>query len=673
MSSQSFLIDQTLHGYSHGHKELASSISLDSESHSAMLDLSDLLVARGKSPANGYLTAYPLKKAQRHVFSRTWLAGPNQRPGSVWTHSLILDFKTLSFLDDLGQLLRLFRYPSDGSYNSYADQVQFSEERLLGTAIAKTSADPRARAALTALYGENAQDKIVLPSIPEFDEDLAIAVWRQMWPSLRRDFAFLTGPTSKSVTFGASCSLQFLLDPYEIPPADPDLESDPGIALLMQDLWQPGPTQLRDLLGRYVIEAPNARQLAPKVASLLTANDVSADVRVRNVKLLSKLAPFQRLVRDTLAEELVRAEGMEHLLILVSEFKNEPVLGSLTNIIAPLAQREASEIAQLLSACQPSTEHQFGDLVFSTIVAQADSNRLATASAQLHNQRELVKDRPDIADKPTFWPQEDADRAAIIRSARLKMPLARAEKLFAPPFGPELSAAILESAPPADANEVLKLYHNIDPVAARYLAQWLVAHRHALKLLTHQSISLGGAMLELLCGAELEVNGSPKSPILWQDMIIHSSDARPGSIGPATLVVGFLSSLALPATEGLPLVKLVFDPLYALIEEHRLGFEMERHLNNGINSSLRSWSTSRTIVLAVILHWHKGGVRPEALGIASSHKSLKAIVEELVSRFGHSACQTAFASPKANDSARRAISAVYKPKSKKSSFLFWEW
>ncbi len=674
MNSYSFLIDQTLHGYSQGHRELASSISLDPESRSAMLDLSDLLVARGKSPANGYLTAYPLKRAQRHVLARTWLAGPNQRPGSVWTHSLLLDFKTLSFLDDLSQLLSLFRYPDVVSYENYADQVRLDVDSLPVKLIHRADADPRVVAALTSLYGEDALDKIVLPTIPEFDEDLAIAVWRQMWPSLRRDFAFLTGPTSKSVNFGTSCSLQFHTDQYENIAKGSTGETDPGIALLMQDLWQPGPTKLRDLLGRYVIEAPNARRLAPKVASLLLeASDISAKSKVRNVKLLSELGPFQRLVRDTLAEELMRAEDMEHLLTVVSEFKNEPVQGSLTKIVAPLAKREASEIAQLLTVCQPSTEHQFGDLVFSTIVDLADSDQLAAASAQLHNQAQLIKERPDLADELAFWPPQDADRAAIIRSARLNMPLTRAQSLFASPFGPELCAAILQTAPPADATEILELYRHTGADVWPQLAQWLVAHRHILSLLSDERISLDATILEMLCSAELEVNGSPKSSKMWNDVILHSNAARSGHFGHATLVVGFLATIALSANEGLPLAKRVFDPLYEVVDGHRLGFEMERHLTNGINRSLHSWSTSRTITSAVIAHWHKGGIRPEALCIATSRRSLKHMVDELVSRFGRTACEKAFASPTLDASARRAIAAVYKPKSKKSSFLFWEW
>lgn len=674
MTSHPFFIDQALHGYSQGHRELASSIILDSESQSAMLDLSDLLVERGRCPVHGYLTAYPLKKAQRHVFARTWLAGENQRPGSVWTHSLILDYKTLGFLDDLSQLLSLFKYPEQGLHDQFAQQVQLGSDELLGTRSHTATKDPRALVALTTLYGQDAQNRIDLPAIPELDENLAVALWRQMWPSLRRDFAFLTGPTSKTVNFGAGCSLQFHINLYRSKLPAPKPEIDTGIELLERDLWQRGPTRLRDLLGRYVIEAPEARRFAPQMVSLLLSSNVrSPTSRVRAVKLLNELAPFQRLVRDTIVEELDKAENLEQLLTLVSEFKDEPVNASLTKIVAPLAMREVSEIAQLLAACQPSKEHQFGSLVFSTIVMQSDSAQLAAASALLQNQSQLVLERPDIADEAAFWPQGDADRAAIIRRAGLEMSLSRAQGLFNSPFGPNLSATILETAPPKSASEVLQLFRLSGADGASNLAQWLVAHRQILTLLSDEAISLDAANLERLCLAELEANGSPKNPSLWLNLIPHSNDVQHGAMGHATLVVGFLVSLASPANEGLPLAKLVFDRLYEAAEKHRLGFEMERHLANGINRSLHSSSTARMIVSAIIVKWHSGGVTPEALGISSLGRSLKHIIEELVSRFGRRACEDAFANPKTGASTQRLIATTYKPKSKKNSFFFWEW
>src|SRR5271155_660887 len=94
-------IDQAFHGYDRGHRELATSIALDDRSRATMLVLSDLLASTDLQKGISYLTSYPLKSASRHVLARTWAAGHGYRPGSVWTHSLILDYQALALVTDL--------------------------------------------------------------------------------------------------------------------------------------------------------------------------------------------------------------------------------------------------------------------------------------------------------------------------------------------------------------------------------------------------------------------------------------------------------------------------------------------------------------------------------------------------------------------------------------------
>ena len=110
-AGEPFGIDQVVHGYARGHRELARSVELDERSRATMMVMSDLLVGRLMSDQSSYLVCYPLPAAARHVLARTWPAGPAYRPGSVWTHSLLIDYPTLAQLHDLAALTALLTPP----------------------------------------------------------------------------------------------------------------------------------------------------------------------------------------------------------------------------------------------------------------------------------------------------------------------------------------------------------------------------------------------------------------------------------------------------------------------------------------------------------------------------------------------------------------------------------
>ena len=104
-------IEQTLHGYADGHRLLAGSIELPRQEKHLMLGLSDM---SGRSMVSGfeeYITGYPLADGGYYAFARTWYAPEKERPGCVWTHSLLISEGQLGRIRDLGTLRRLFRRP----------------------------------------------------------------------------------------------------------------------------------------------------------------------------------------------------------------------------------------------------------------------------------------------------------------------------------------------------------------------------------------------------------------------------------------------------------------------------------------------------------------------------------------------------------------------------------
>src|SRR4051812_447737 len=109
-------LNQTLHGYNEGHRLLAASIELPPRSERLIHELSDLSGDGFYSGFEEYLTAYPLPERNQklYAFARTWYASEMERPGCVWTHTLIINIEDFKFITDVNVLLELFSRPHKG-------------------------------------------------------------------------------------------------------------------------------------------------------------------------------------------------------------------------------------------------------------------------------------------------------------------------------------------------------------------------------------------------------------------------------------------------------------------------------------------------------------------------------------------------------------------------------
>jgi hypothetical protein len=84
-------IDQVLHGYRHGHQELAASTRLsetDSELVTRLSDLSGSLA--GIAEFDSYVTAYPLLSGKYYAIGKTWQDEEAPRAGCLLTHTLLV-------------------------------------------------------------------------------------------------------------------------------------------------------------------------------------------------------------------------------------------------------------------------------------------------------------------------------------------------------------------------------------------------------------------------------------------------------------------------------------------------------------------------------------------------------------------------------------------------------
>lgn len=124
-------INQVLHGYRNGHQILASSLEFPFADRRLLDTMSD---RAGIDPVNcpeGYITGYALPESEKYVLSKTWYADEMQRPGCVWTHSLILDMDSMGQIDSPGELLKLFRKPVLEKYDYYTVPIRMMQEDTL--------------------------------------------------------------------------------------------------------------------------------------------------------------------------------------------------------------------------------------------------------------------------------------------------------------------------------------------------------------------------------------------------------------------------------------------------------------------------------------------------------------------------------------------------------------
>jgi hypothetical protein len=217
------LINQSLHGYSEGHRLIESSITIPDEIARLMLRMSDLSGGSVFPGFEEYLTGYPIPSLNLYVFAKTWYAAEMPRPGCVWTHSLILETKAMEAIPSLEQLTKLFIRPkatkSTGKSarvsGSYASSVRFDPEALnVQPAITETPPNASLSALVNALYNLNRRNLLVpAPSSTSFESSL-MRLWSQQWPTLRSNFSFCTGALS---------SRGFAGRPFDVQCAPPQL------------------------------------------------------------------------------------------------------------------------------------------------------------------------------------------------------------------------------------------------------------------------------------------------------------------------------------------------------------------------------------------------------------------------------------------------------------------
>lgn len=419
-------VDQTLHGYSEGHRLIEGSVKLQQPDARTMLVLSDASGSGSRIPADGYLTGYPLAEAGKYVLARTWAAPEMSRPGCVWTHSLLIDFPDLARLGSADELLEIFQRPSGIGGRGFANQLEIELTRMPTTV--PTHNLSRAGRWAGALYGKP-KGRIIGEREGQRDDELVVALWMQQWPRLRRAFRFCSFSTDDRSTATEVFDLQLVegsrSSRSKVPGAVLASSVTPGhwIQTLLDDLEMPSGSGLRRFLRDVGSDVTNGRAAMVPLIQLFEALYPNADPGRLSVAVsdLEQLGPGQGRRGRAAAARAIFAKPditdqrlFDFALEQVRSDKN--LLGVDTAVVgeALLRWRPDVLVAELDQA-DPLRS------VVNTALAEATADELTGVVANVPGTIAVViAARPDILELPSFWRVASIDAPRLISSLRME-------------------------------------------------------------------------------------------------------------------------------------------------------------------------------------------------------------------------------------------------------------
>lgn len=464
-------IDQALHGYDRGHRLIRSSRTLDDDSARVMRAMSDLLTPRLLTEEESYLVGYPLKGSASFVLARTWAATDMPRPGSVRTHSLIFDYQSLTTLEDPSVIAGLLMRPSAADLDRFAIPVSPASHPSPDPESTASIDHPSAKSALAALYASKPASRVSIAGFNKAnDELLLLALWRQAWPALRRDLAFISALDPKLPKLDASCILSLTGTPA--PPCKPSAANcNEALDMLLDDLPRRQQTELRAFVGRHAFDAIEPRAAVLPLVKLWDqlqhASVADLSTAVDNAR---KHTTSPRLVRDVIDRLLTPPVNTRTLTDFVVRFGSLHLGGPVRALDRVDYETLEGDLATALSVTSREPGGTVGAQAFAHLASKIPLSKLAATPLGDDAALQLAKARPEVLRQPVFWSRNDNSRASLVSvAARNDLPLDTIIALLGFDLGPAVLSSLVEEwpdrAPAMLLNKLGEASHHITKTA----------------------------------------------------------------------------------------------------------------------------------------------------------------------------------------------------------------
>ena len=641
-SSQSAVINQFVHGYRDGHQLLAASCELDADAMHTLLLMSDLLTTSLTSASDSYLCGYPLKTVHRYVFARTWLAMECPRAGSVWTHSLLVDYTVLSRLNDSSFVTRMHRRPSVGELPSFYSSISISGDEGMMPMPSESWRRPsrRTREVAYAVYDSEARSIVFPAANLHEDEAMLRSLWQQMWPRLRRTFSFCSRISSPLINFEGDVSLLFSADATEAPPL-PTI-SDDALELLAADLDAPN-SELRAFMARYASDISSQRAAGRLLAGIyLIATSIKNNQLGKIAKLVDGTLPSAADGRSLKLDLLF--EGLKSVRAATIESRLSQRARALRNISCDdsaavrratdaILTRAPDEVAELLSAVGDSRDRTLGAAVRTELIKRLALERLVDIAQDLRTKAKIAAARPEVLQTARYWPEradqrrtliaallsESLERTLIVEAAGTLLTNRDVEQLLAD-AEPATTIAIFEKAISASTAGSKSHEVFLGSFASSAVALAVVA-RHSSALSLEGLTTLGRI-----------ADGSPSESEIdcqtWLDVAECSAELSDSDAGLPLVSVLFKAALRGELPDAAQLFAVSFDQLHEAAAEDRLPPRVRSNLEAKLPhiGLFRDWDFCAKLRAAVVRKYlDSAEIDPSLLQVTKSRRTLNDI------------------------------------------------
>lgn len=626
------VVHQALHGYNDGHRLISSSLTIEPSDARVMLVMSDLSGPGLKPSPEGYLTGYPLEKTGRYVLARTWAAPEMPRPGCVWTHSLIIENADLARLMSVQCLLDEFHRPNGANVHTlYGVEIPLSPKHN-PSPIRNTE---RVEAVLQALYTRPASQILVEAAQSSDDEQMAIAIWMQQWPRLRRLFGFCTFSGMDRSGKGVSLDLQFVLDKERqalskfnnalfasAGPIVKDLQ--PALA----DLVDPASSTLREFLKRTGGDVDGGRRamlpLCQLHSSLLQRHPPDLTSAVLALEALDEDGRKQaRSVRTLVARQALKSP--RQVDDPVFEFLLE-TLEQSTDSIAGVEMGDKLGI----ELWRRSPDRFYAALFSEGVLERLTSHALTEMAAEQvvsglqfspHLATDIARRRPDILTSAAFWSIPEVDDSLVTYIPDEYAGLAAHALLKA--GRANYSAMVIDKADPGELASALES-DGADPYTVR---KWLsVLCRDLNKLATLLATGSIRKMVTIVAiAAETDPDDVPNS--YGEDPWLIALQTASGSSSPWEkdyLAAYFLTrALGWKSRSQAELLQYSYTRVYTAFLERRFSYETDRLARSRLEkSSWLDWDSCSQLRGTVTNRFIEAGLDPESFGRLTNDTTL---------------------------------------------------
>ena len=407
--------DQALFGYSEGHRQLASSVSLPSKDVYELSMRSDLSPGANLSGTKSYISGFQLPDTRFYALIKTWPAPEMPRPGCVWSHVLLLSRSFLTKQVNLGVLEDLFRRP-EGRADIASYNLTLKVKRM-----AKSPTSSRENVAnIISSYYRN--EPVLLNDTPdEAFERAMFAVWSQQWPRLRSEFSFRTVQSSESVR-DKGLTIKVVSNARESTGARGQEQA--WVEAAVEDATSQTITSLRRFLWRYGKDVAAPRRSFPHLVEIhettsQARSGVALAVAEQILARFPKASDALTLKRDLLGASppalaiIPRALPSDMFKLLAKWHAVEDGVveaDQLSRVIANFGKDDLIAMAEGLSEIEQPVSREV-EIATEALVATLDVDVVETAKLCQPIMLKVLKRRPDLLE--TFDVEHLALREAI--------------------------------------------------------------------------------------------------------------------------------------------------------------------------------------------------------------------------------------------------------------------